>query len=269
MRKPEELTRFDLFKIEEEKIRATAAESEKRCDAVIREKEKVRDAIKPGLAKAQNIVNGMIADFEKIEADLEGEELKRLDAQDLTKAAMTEGRITAEEYFRNGLTSGDATARAHAAAAAKLADLRDAIREKNKAILKLELELADAEYNIDFARTYPAVAFREKLAALLKAVDNNVGKGGELASKYARDRKAADLRIATEGRIPGIDGGGWNDYDLQGLRRLRFDPTFEADQLPRLDEIIAEAKATGRGVRLMIDPRDRKNPVNVMWGLRP
>ncbi len=266
MPKPEELmTPFERFKIEEERIREEARESEARCNKIIREKEKVRDAVAAGRAKAQAILDGMIKTYERVDAELEGEAAKRMDLAGLTKESVADGRITADAYFRGGLTDAEATAKAQAEASAKLADLRDVARGQAVKVLELEFEEADAEYQIDHARTYPAIAFRERLASLLKAVETYGGMGGGLSSLDKRNRAEADLRIATKGRIPGMDGRGWITYDLTSLKRLRLDPLWPIDQLPRLEEIIAEAATTGRSVRLMIDSRDQKKPIGVMW----
>jgi hypothetical protein len=261
-------TALDRFKVEEEKIRAVVADGEKHYDRVIEEQTKIRDKAKIERLKAAAIVADMTADFEKIEADLEAEEVKRLDASGLTKAALDAGRIGAAEYYKQGLTAGEITTKAAAVASEKLADLKTAIRAKALRLIELEAAELDADYNIAFAMQAPAASFREKLAALLKSLEANLaspwGIGGEPGIKSLRDSKMRELRYAKQGRLPG-EGSGWTSCDLAGLKRLRLDPLFPADQLGRLDEIIAEAKATGRGVRLQIDPRDRKNPIGLMW----
>jgi hypothetical protein len=264
MKNPE--TSLDRFRIEEAKINEDVAESEKHYSRVIREQEKIRDAAKVEREKAAAALALLIADFEKIDAELEAEETRRLDAAGLTKAALNEGRISAAEFFKHGLTAGEITAKAQGAASEKLTDLRNMIRAKAVKLLELEEKEFRAEWEIWCASTFPAATLRERLAALLKALEASLssGIGGGPLIKTKLDMKVHELRNATKGRISG-DGEGWQDFDLAGLKRLRLNPTWPADQLQKLEEIIAEAKTTGRACRLMLDVRDKRNVVRVMW----
>ena len=263
-----EFTALTPFRIEEAKINEAVAEAETHCERVIREQEKIRDVKKAEREKAAGVLARMKADFEKIEGDLEGEERARLDAADLTKAALNEGRISAAAYFKQGLTAEEITAKAAKASAEKLVDLRDAIRTQATRVIELEAAEAEADFEVSFARTYPAVTMRERLAALLKALEASlnspIGLGGTLAAKNTSDAKKRELRYAKDGRLPG-EGSSIRIYDLAGLKRLRFDPLFPAAELGRLDQIILEAKTTGRTCGLSIDPRDRKNPIVLIW----
>lgn len=259
-------TALDRFRIEEAKINEDVAESEKHYSRVIREQEKIRDLAKTEREKAAAVLAGMIGEFEKIDAELEAEELARLDAEGLTKAALNEGRISAAEFYKRGLTAGEVTAKAQAAASEKLTDLRNIIRAKAIKLLELEKQEFQAEWEIWCASTFPAATLRERLAAMLKALEASLssGIGGGPLIKTKLDMKVRELRNATKGRIPG-DGEGWQDYDLAGLKRLRLNPTWPEDQLQKLEEIIAEAKTTGRACRLMLDVRDKRNAVRVIW----
>jgi len=257
-------TALDRFKVEEVKIRADVAESEEHYNRVIRDQEKIRDRAKIEREKAAAVLAGMMADFEKIEADQEAEARADLDAAGLTKAALADGRIGMAEYFTKGITDAEAGKRARAEAVAKLADLREVTRAQAVHVLELEAEELEAAYNVAYAMTAPAAAFRERLAALLKALEAALSSplgvtGG--GAKYARDAAKAKLDAAQGKRLA---GDGWQDYDLAGLKRLRLDPTWPEAELPRLEEIISEAKANGRRVRLMLNP-SHKPHVSTMW----
>lgn len=263
MKKPE--SALDQFRIQEAKINEDVAESEKYYDRVIREQEKIRDAAKAEREKAAGVLAGLIADFEKIEAELEAEAVTRLDAEGKTKAALNEGRVSASEYFKRGLTAGEVTAKAQASASEKLGNLRDLIRTKAVKVLELEAAELEAEYNIWFARIAPAAAMKERLAGLIKALESSLssplGIGGDPGVKAMRDAKLNELNNAQGRRLT---GDGWKDFDLQGLKRLRLDPTWPESELPKLEEIISEAKTTGRRVRVMLDPMHKPH-VLTMW----
>lgn len=269
MKKPETVTALDQFRIQEAAINADVLASEKHYDRIIEEQTKIRERASAERAKAQAVLAGMIADFERIDAELEGEATKRMDLAGLTKAALKDGRITAGDYFKGGISDAQVIAKAQADANAKLADLREVTRAQAVRVLELEEAELEADYNIAFAQVAPAAAFRERLAALLKALELSLASplgvtGGGF--KNALDVKRRELRNATKGYMPG-DGTGWLDFaDVAGLKRLRLDPTWPLEALPKLEEIIAEAKTTGRACRLMLDSRDRKDPVRVMWG---
>jgi hypothetical protein len=256
------------FRIEEAKINEVVAESEKYSERVIREQEKVRDTKKAEREKGQAIVEGMITEFETLESRLEGEELKRLDAQGLTKKLLGDGQISGAEYFQKGITDKEAMKRAQADASEKLADLRNAVREKAFKVLEIEDAEAAAAFEIAFASSYPAVTMRERLKSLVASLEASlnspIGLGGMLASQSISHAKHEKLQIATRGYMNGT-GSGWIDYDLAGLKKLRFNPCFPVDQLPELEKIIAEAKTTGRGVRLQVTRCDGKNVLSLMW----
>lgn len=265
MAKPEALTALDQFRIQEAAINADALESEKHYARVIKEQTKIQDQAAAARAKAQAILAGMVSDFERISDELEAEETKRLDLAGVTRQALTDGRITADAFFRTGLTDAEAAAKAQAAATEKLSALRDVARAQGVKVLELEAAELDAAYNVAFAQAAPAAAFRERLAALLKALDTSLasplGIGGDPGVKTMRDAKLTQLQNAQGKRLT---GDGWKDYDLAALKRLRLDPTFPESELGRLEEIIVEARTTGRRVRLMLDPR-RKPHVSTIW----
>jgi hypothetical protein len=256
------------FREEEAKINETVAGAEEHCERVIREQGKVHAAKKAEREKGQAIVAGLIAEYETLESRLEGEELKRLDGQGVTKQLLSDGTITGTEYFQKGITDKEAAAKAQAAASARLADFRNAVREKAKKVLELEDAEASAAYDVAFSESYPAVTMQGRLKALVASLDASlnspIGLGGTLASQSFHNAKHEQLQIATRGHMPG-SGTGWIDYDLDGLKRLRFVPTFPVDLLPELEEIIGKAKATGGGVRLQVLRNiDGKNVLNVM-----
>lgn len=259
-------TALDLFRIEEARINEDVAESEKTYNRIIREQEGILAKAKAEREKAGAVLAGMIADFEKIEAELEGEEARRLDQAGLTKAALNEGRVGAEEYFRKGLTAGEITAKAQAVAGEKLADLRSTIRTRAVSLLEAEVAELTAEYEIAFAKQAPAAALSVRLEALLKALKaslaSSIGIGGDPGVKALLDAKRRELRNATGKRL---DADGWKAFDLAGLKRLRLDPCWPETQLPELERIISEVKTTGRPVSLRLNPNDRENPVGVMW----
>jgi hypothetical protein len=258
-------TTLDLFRIQEVKINEDVAESEKHYNRIILEQEKIRDAAKAKREKAQEVLASMISDFEKVEAELEAEEMKRLDSAGLTKQALQDGRIGAEEYFKQGLTAGEVQAKAQAIAGEKLADLKSTIRTRAVSLLEAEAAELEAEYQIAFARQAPAAAMRERLAGLLIALEASlaspIGIGGDPGVKAKLDAKQRELRNATGKRL---DGDGWKAFDLPALKRLRLDPCWPEAQLPELEKIIAEVKTTGRPVSLRLNPNDR-DPVGVMW----
>ncbi len=261
-------TALDRFRIQEAKINEDVAESEKHYDRVIREQEKILTKAKAEREKAAAVLAGMIADYEKIDAELEAEEARRIDSADLTKQALQDGRIGAADFFKQGLTAGEIQAKAQAVAGEKLADLRSATRAKAVKLLEAEVAELEAEYQLAYARQAPAATMRERLAGLLIALEASlrspIGVGSTPDVRYQWEAKKRDLRNACVGWLPG-DGSGWKDYDLAGLKRLRLDPCWPEAQLPELEKIIAEAKTTGRTCRLMLDPMNRKNPVNIMW----
>lgn len=266
--KTEDMTAMERFRAEETTIRRDVLESEKYYSKIIREQEKKREAVGAELEKARSILLGMQADFLRLEDEAEAEARERLDAEGKTKTALHEGRVTADEYFRNGLTAAEEKTAAYSAAAEKLADLRDMARAQAVRVLELEAEKAEAEYNIAYAKTAPAAAFREKLKALLEALEKSLSSPLGVSApggKCERDAAAQRLQIAKHGPMSG-EGTGWKDYDVDGLRRLKLDPTFPVPYLPRLEALLAEAKGNGRGVRLMLDPRERgPEAVKVMW----
>ncbi len=259
-------TALDVYRVQEEKIREDVAASEKHYNRIIAEQEKVRDAARVRREKGQEVLAGMTADFERIEAQLEAEETARLEAQDVTKKALDEGRTTAAEYFAKGISEKDAIAKAQAAAQEKLTDLRQTIRAKHRALLEAEAVELEAEYNIAFARTAPASAFRERLVQMLVALEASlrspIGINSTPDVKARLDAKQRDLRNAQGKRL---DSDGWQDYDLAGLKRLRLDPRWPEDRLPDLERIIAQARTNGGGCRLMLDLRGGKCSVAVMW----
>jgi hypothetical protein len=261
-------TPLDRFRIEEAKINEDVAESEKSYNRIIREQEGILAKAKAVREAAAGVLKGMIADYEKIDMELEAKEMKRLEAEGLTKAALNDGQISAEKYFNEGLTAGEITAKAQAITTEKLVDLRSAVRAKAVKLLEAEAAELEAEYQIFCAERAPAATMRTRLAGLLKALEaslnSSLGIGGEPAVGAIRYAKLRELRNATKGYLPG-DGDGWKDYDLAGLKRLRLDPCWPVEQIPELEKIIAEVKMTGRSCRLMLDSMDRKNPVNVMW----
>ena len=110
-------------------------------------------------------------------------------------------------------------------------------------------------------------ALSVRLEALLKALKASLasplGVGGDPGVKALLDAKRRELQNATGKRL---DGDGWKPLDLVGLKRLRLDPCFPEAQLPELEKIIAEVKTTGQTVRLMLELRDGKTGVAVMWG---
>jgi hypothetical protein len=264
MKNPE--TVLDKFRIQEADINRDVAMAEKHWNDVLSKQEKIQAEAKAAADKERLVLERMTADFEKIEAELEAEERARLDAAGLTKAALDRGEITPAEYFKQGLTAGEITSKVQAAAAEKLEHLKSAIRAKAVKVLELEEQELRAEWECWCASTFPAATMAERLKGLLKALEASLssGIGGGPGVKTRLDMKTRELRNATKGHIAG-DGEGWRDFDLTGLKRLRLNPTWPADQLPKLEEIIAEAKTTGRACRLMLDFRQSKNPVNVMW----
>ena len=256
------------FRIEEAAILSAVSEAEKHYERVIIEQGKVHAAKKAEREKGQAIVARMVAEYETLEAQLEGEELKRLDAQGLTKQLLSDGTISGTEYFQKGISDKEARERARADASEKLADLRNAIREKAFKVLELEDAEDEADYNVIFAGSYPAETMRQRLKSLVASLDASLnspsGLGGTLASQSIHLAKHEELQIATRGYFNG-SGSGWIDYDLAGLKKLRFTSSFPVDLLPELEKIIAEAKTTGRGVRLQVLKNDGKNVLNVMW----
>ncbi|MGB9005912.1 MAG: hypothetical protein WCB96_09330 [Candidatus Aminicenantales bacterium] len=261
-------TTMDLFRIQEAKINEDVAEAEKYYDRVIVEQEKLLTKTRVEREKAAAILASMIADYEKIDAELEAEEMKRLDSADLTKQALVDGRIGAAEYFVKGLTAAEIQVKLQAVAGEKLADLRSAVRAKAIKLLEAEAAELEAEHQIAFARQAPAATMRERLAGLLIALESSLRSPigvcslPDVGSRW--EAKKRDLRNARVGWLPGY-GSGWKDYDLAGLKRLRLDPCWPEDQLSELEKIIAEAKITGRTCRVMLDYTNPKNPVNVMW----
>jgi hypothetical protein len=259
-------TALDLFRIQEAKINSDVAESEKHYDRVIREQEGILAKARAEREAAAGVLKGMTADYEKIEAELEAEEARRLDSAGLTKKALQDGRIGAADYFKQGLTAGEVQARAAAVAGEKLADLRNTIRTKAVKLLEAEAAELEAEYNIAFARQAPAAAMRERLAGLLIALEASlaspIGIGGEPAVKALLDAKRMELQNATGKRLT---SDGWKPFDLAALKRLRLDPTWPDSTLPEVEKIIGEIKTTGRPVSLRLNPNDRENPVGVMW----
>jgi hypothetical protein len=266
MRKPEELTPLQRFQVEEEKIRADTATAQKHYDDLVRRQEKILSAARTEREKVAASLAADVADFERIEAGLEAVERERLDARGMTRKALDEGKISGAEFYKQGLTEGEVTTKARAVAAEKLTAMRDAIRAKGVKLLEFEVKEADAAFEADFGRVYPAMAMLERLKALVKNLEGDlsspIGMGGMVSSQSARDEKRRRLNNATGKRLY---SDGWEGYDLAGLKRLRLDPCFPAEQLPRLEGIITEAAETGRSCRLMLDPRDKRNPINLMW----
>ena len=245
---PEAVTALDQFRIQEAAINADVAESEKHYDRIIEEQTKIREGATAARAKAQAVLAGMIEDYERIDAELEGEAAKRMDLAGLTKQSLADGRITPGVFFKQGLTDAEATAKAQAAASEKLAAMREATRAQAVRVMELELAEAEAEYNIAFAMTAPASAFREKLAALLKALEASLASplgvtGG--GTRYAYEAKKAELQIATSGRLRG-QGTGWIDYDLAGLKRLRLSPLFPWNCCRTSKRLLLNVKRGGR-----------------------
>jgi len=266
LKKNEPTTPLDRFRIEEEKINETTNESEKYYKQVIVDQTKILDQVKALREKEQGILDKMIQDFEKVEAEAEGEERSKIEGQRLTRKDMEEGRLSLEQYYRMGKTEADIQKAVNENVERKLTDLKSAIRKKGVQLLELEVKELQAEWEIWCASTFPAASMAERLKALLKALEASLssGIGNGPAVKTMLDKKARELRDATRGPMPG-DGTGWMDLDLAGLKRLRLNPTWPEAQLPALEKIITEAKTTERTCRVLLDVRDKKNPVGVMW----
>ena len=82
---PEAVTALDQFRIQEAAMNVDVAESEKHYDRIIEEQTKIREGATAARAKAQAVLAGMIEDYERIDAELEGEAAKRMDLAGLTK----------------------------------------------------------------------------------------------------------------------------------------------------------------------------------------
>jgi GTP cyclohydrolase II len=242
------------FRKREAEIKKEGEERDKVAAAQLKESEKKLKGIRAELDAARLNYASMVVDYMTTETTEAAKTAARLKESELTVEAMKAGRGTMREYLERGLSDDALQKKAAGEAASKLTAGMAVIRDQSRAIIILEKAEADELKKIYYAQASPAQNQILKLRAEIETLNHGVGivlESSPLAA-YQSDEKR-DALARANGKF--IAGKTWEDLDLEGLRRLRFDCEIADRFLPDLDRIISEVKPMERvNVHLLSGP---------------
>jgi hypothetical protein len=229
------------YRQREAAIKKEAEERDKLAAIQLKESEKKLKDIRSRLDAARLNYAAMVVDYTTMENAEAAKLAARLKESELTAEAMKAGRGTMREYLERGLSDDALQKKAAGEAAAKLTAGIAVIRDQSKSILELEKAEADELKKIYYAQASPAQNQILKLKAEIETLERGVGVIYELSplAAYQSDEKR-DALLRASGRF--IAGKTWDNLDLDGLRRLRFDAEIPDVFLPDLEKIIQQIK---------------------------
>jgi hypothetical protein len=191
-----------------------------------RDQEKIQADALTKLTAARAALEGMKADYLKLEANLADQARTELQETEATVDKVRTGEVSLAAFMKDGLTAGEIKAKAQAQVDEKLAEGRRLILEKQLEIFRLEAVEAEARENVIYCSCYPGMTQVKKLKAEIETLERGIAAVNEGYYTATADKDAAKLNVAlSEGR--GIYGQTWDALSLDGLKDLRFDPRVQ------------------------------------------
>lgn len=242
MQKPETMSIFERFEVEDARIRRETEGFEKETKRRRGEWEDKVAEIKGRRIRAAAERDKLTAEYERIEAEVLAGDRQRVEAKAVKKEDVKAGRASLQELLDHGQTEVAIAVEVRKAADEKLADLMQVVRAKALEVLRLEVEEAEAERNLLYFCSAGPQTMLERMKAQVKALEGvlTANLSGYMPMWTDLDTKRQALARA-EGKA--VKNERWQEVDLAAVKRLRLDPGIPEGELPTLLKIIAEMEA--------------------------
>lgn len=241
------LSLFENFQKRYEQIEREAAALEAEAKKKRAGWEKKWEEARALREKEEEALNRQIADYDKVLGMAEAEERERLDGVSNTQDAFLAGKITAEEYYRDGKTPNDVAREAGAKTRERLAPLVKAIRAQKRKVYEAEKAELAAQMELYYLSAFPGQSLLARMKTEIQALEQGV-MTHSLGWPQARAR-LDDL----EKILGGLDmGHQWFDQTEAQVRALLFDPRVPDDLVDRVEEILREIAGSGKKYRVRL-----------------
>jgi hypothetical protein len=231
---------FERFQVEDARIRRETEEIEKEMKKKRGEVEVEVTRIKRKREQAAAELEKLTAEYEAVEAKAEANERIRVEAKAVKKEDVKAGRASLQDYHDRGQSEAAVAAEARKAADEKLADVMQVVRTKALEVLRLEVDEAAAEQNLNYLYMYGPHNMLERMKAQVKSLEMvlsaNLSAGMPVWTNLDTKRQA--LARGMGGKS--VTNERWREVGLTAVKRLRLDPGIPEDELPTLLKIIAE-----------------------------
>jgi len=205
------------------------------------------------LEKARAVRDRLIAQHAEVLRTAEAEERQRLEAGNVSDQMLSSGAATAADYLAGHLEPGEIAAKAASAGEEKVSAIAAPIRHAALDVMRLELEVANVEFEIAFCKSAPLSQKLDVFKARLKAVEGaaSIGLSGVAVTANRRQDLMRKVAIAS-GEAHMLGGLQLYDLNLDAVERLRFDPLIRDENLPALAEILSKLRAAGPDAKLVV-----------------
>ncbi len=229
------------YRQREAAIKKEADERDKVSAGELRELEKQLKGIRAQLDQARVSRASAMADYMTIEDREAAKVAARLQESEPTVDKVKADPSKLRDYLEKGLSESGLQKRAAAEAADKLKSGLGIIRDLGRQILVFERDEARCLKQIYYHQAEPATLQIKKLKSEIEVLERAAGIVWEFypAAQATVEEKEHALTRAN-GKF--IASKTWDDLDLDGLRRLRFDCEIADVFLPDLEKIIQQIK---------------------------
>jgi hypothetical protein len=248
---------LEIFEETEKENRKVCEKVEAENAAKARTEERKLADLEARLEKERGILAGMMADYGRIEGELQTAAAAEIEAKGITAARMKAGEISVDEFLRAGLNAQAIKKQAADETKAKLADVWKMIREKRVEIYRLEDDFAAANYTLGYLTAASPKLRLEKLKEEVESFQRSLNPVAEacMAAGNAA-KKAKENFLLAQGK--GIFNLIWDNLTFGEIQDLRFDPRIPEALIPEVE-----------GFLLSADPTDHFRGKLVFTGGRP
>lgn len=236
---------FETFKAEDERLVREAAELDREMRKRLGVKERELEAACAARTEAETELQRQKENYAKLAALVEAEERERLETSGKTEADLLAGRVSPQEYFKDGATPAEIERRSKGASAEKLGNLVGAIRKQAARVLDLEKAELKIKLDVYYMNAVPAQTLLARQRDQIKALEAGI-------TNHLTGWPATRARLEEIERIDLDSGFQWFGLDEAQVRDLRFDVRIPDEALPQLEGIIREITGRGKKWRIRI-----------------
>ncbi|TET10423.1 hypothetical protein E3J84_04070 [Candidatus Aerophobetes bacterium] len=243
---------------EEYEKRQKEVEIQDRANAeklIVAEKEERR--LIAEISEAKGIVGKMIADFGKIEADVEIAESKKIEENVVREADVKSGKVSLGEFREKGKYDAKIAEESLARSVQELEISLGVVRSKNLEILRLQDKLGTCRNVLRGLHIQPGIITRDLFKTLYEFSDDQVaGFSNELESLRTEwNQTKQDILLAQGKSLAGRHV--WTSLNMAEARARQFSPLLPISCIEKLKSELAKYEGSdGISITLYVNQKD-------------
>lgn len=247
-----EMARNSLRKAEKEALEREAANKERIASLTTKE-----SGLEKKIESEKDQLEKMIIEFDVLEKKQSAANLAELEKGAMTKEDVKSGRISLTAYQAQQTGEDEIKIKVMEKTLSDLETSRDMVRSKGTDIIRLELELYEAQVTIHNLMTNPVKSLRRSLREQLDILDfQSEGLIESLTSAHSfKIQKEHELSLIEHGVSASGGGFVWQNITLAESYRLQNNPVFPIEHIVLLMAKLSEV-GSDETIRLTVTLHD-------------